>query len=197
MNNFLESKKKLQGDKAETLFVQLIQQIKPTAIITSATTEQNRVEHWDISVDAVTYDVKDEKNLGLTNSYQVLEIFDWRGKLGWLYGEADFIAFKSGSSFILTSRKELVKYHLNNTKDEKCGVLSEAINKTYTRNNKDLITIFCLNDVLRHSYILYNKDSKIGMIQGKELDDFILSDEQKLQMWYKYYEENNDIDSRY
>ena len=148
--NYSKTKK---GKEVENQFIEKIKIKRPYAIIVTASTHQNRNEHWDFEINGKKIDVKSEKNTGLGNSYTILEIIDVYGTMGWLYGNADYIAFQSGDSFIITSRKRLVDYHQKTTKNIKVTNLKEAINKKYSRTN-DIITVIPFSDIIAFSYKL-------------------------------------------
>ena len=78
-----------------------------------------------------------------------VEFKNVRGKDGWLYGLADFIAFETEESFILSFRKELVDW-CESKIDLKDKVYSaeEAEYMPYTRKGKqDLISMIQLRDI--------------------------------------------------
>lgn len=163
MIEFKEREKTKKGDAAEALFCEIVKKINNEIIIITANTYQNRKEHWDIKLifdkKETRIDVKAIKNCQQENdSYTIIEILDICAFEGWLHGMADYIAFQSGNSFVVVNRKELVKYHLENTKNEKVIFLKNAINKLYTRNSKDLISVVHFNDLkkLSKTKIIYN-----------------------------------------
>ena len=99
-------------------------------------------------------DVKARKRKKRSDSY-VQDEWIWvefknvRGKDGWLYGLADFIAFETEESFILSFRKELVDW-CESKIDLKDKVYSaeEAEYMPYTRKGKqDLISMIQLRDI--------------------------------------------------
>ena len=71
------------------------------------------------------------------------------GKLGWLYGLSDFIAFETESSFVLAFRKELADWceaHID--LDREVRSPRKALYSAYTRKGKqDLLSLIKLEDV--------------------------------------------------
>tara|TARA_R110002020_G_scaffold156437_2_gene338542 strand:+ start:382 stop:882 length:501 start_codon:yes stop_codon:yes gene_type:complete len=78
-----------------------------------------------------------------------IEFKNVRGKDGWLHGLADFIAFETKESFILSFRKELADWCESHV-DQNFKVTSaeEARYCVYTRKGKqDLISLIRLKDI--------------------------------------------------
>ena len=78
-----------------------------------ATKEQDMHEHWDVMDEmAVKYDVKGMKNYRRsddkpTDRLHWIELRNVNGKNGWLYGEADVIAFETRKWWLLVDREDL------------------------------------------------------------------------------------------
>lgn len=81
-----------------------------------ATKEQDMHEHWDV-MDAMglKYDVKGMKKYRRsddkpTDRLHWIELRNVNGKNGWLYGNADIIAFETRKWWILVERNDLVQF---------------------------------------------------------------------------------------
>jgi hypothetical protein len=103
------------GDTAEKLFVSLAQQKGYTVI--DATLYENIHLHWDYKLTtksdkSLRFDVKGKKRLNRHdtefNDIIFVEFKNNAGNIGWLYGEADYIAFLLSGGFYLVNRKLLV-----------------------------------------------------------------------------------------
>jgi hypothetical protein len=68
--------------------------------------------HWDWKCQDYKYDVKSKacvtRGEEPSESYVWIEIINVQGKKGWLFGDADMIAFDRGQFWILVDRKKLV-----------------------------------------------------------------------------------------
>jgi len=78
-----------------------------------------------------------------------IEFKNVRGNKGWLYGEADWIAFELPelSGFVMVLRRELAKYCEANV-DTNFGSKEQATRRYYRRaNREDIIARFHLSDL--------------------------------------------------
>ena len=152
--------KKLRGDADEQLFAKCILAENPNAVIRWATTyEDNSRKHIDLWVDDKPIDVKGRKSVGILNleadAYTILEWLDAEGRLGWLHGEAEDIAFKRRNNFIISPRLKLLEYYKANVKDEWVSDLNQAHLKKYQRfNSKEEMTAVHFNDIIAFSRVL-------------------------------------------
>jgi hypothetical protein len=128
-----------------------------------ATKEQDIHEHWDVkSVVGTKYDVKAMKKWKRadpepTDRIHFVELRNVQGKLGWLYGEADYIAFETRSHWIVVPRQKLVFFVEGATeKNERSE--KPAVYKLYQREGrKDLMTVVPTMDLLAISEVIINK----------------------------------------
>lgn len=101
----------ISGEGAERLFYERMS--KRCKEIRYATEEENIHEHFDIVCDGVKYDVKTQKRLHRRTEFPTdviwLELRNVHGKMGWLKGGADKIAFLQGSKFVIVNREDLYK----------------------------------------------------------------------------------------
>lgn len=79
-----------------------------------------------------------------------VEFKNVRGKDGWLYGLADFIAFEREEDFVLSFRKELVDWCESHVDlSNKVFSPDQAEYVTYTRKGKqDVISMVRMNDII-------------------------------------------------
>ena len=148
-----------EGKSAEDEFSRLA---KLRGFLVKPATGMEQFDHVDFHLTSeeedglmtAMVDVKARKRKKRSDSY-VQDEWIWgefknvRGKDGWLYGLADFIAFETEESFILSFRKELVDW-CESKIDLKDKVYSaeEAEYMPYTRKGKqDLISMIQLRDI--------------------------------------------------
>ena len=148
-----------EGKSAEDEFSRLA---KLRGFLVKQATGMEQFDHVDFHLTSeeedglmtAMVDVKARKRKKRSDSY-VQDEWIWvefknvRGKDGWLYGLADFIAFETEESFILSFRKELVDW-CESKIDLKDKVYSaeEAEYMPYTRKGKqDLISMIQLRDI--------------------------------------------------
>jgi hypothetical protein len=145
-----------QGNHAEDLFI--LTAVKDGWKISASTKEQNIDEHWDFLIEKEdqTYmvEVKSEKRIERSDgkaqgNFIWVELRNVRGKVGWLFGKADLIAFETANSFVFVQRRDLLTV-VNQKVDLVSKVTSakEALYKIYTRSGrKDKLTLLPISDI--------------------------------------------------
>ena len=112
-----------------------------------------------------TVDVKAMKRIDRNDptpqdKYVFVEFKNVKGRNGWLYGKANFIAFQTHQGFLLVQRKGLV------THCEQVVNMNERVNdpymshyKVYTRKGReDLISLIELNGIPSEISMAWSKD---------------------------------------
>jgi hypothetical protein len=148
------------GQKAEQRFAQLLNNPK------FSTPEQDMKEHWDVESDGKRYDVKAMKrwkrsDTKPTDRMHFVELRNVHGELGWLYGEADYIAFETRRYWIVVNRRTLMPYIeaiVGNSEQS----LKPAVYRLYQREGrKDLMTVVPTVDLLAISEATIKKPNNI------------------------------------
>ena len=147
------------GLGAEQLFDQIAE--SKSLEIKNAKRRENMQKHIDkyVTDDVGTWsvDIKARKKTSRSNS-QAQDDWIWiefqnvRGNAGWLYGEADRIAFETQDNFIIVDRSSLIDY-VENAVDMGKSVKysSQARYKTYRRANRnDLLTMVELSEIKKN-----------------------------------------------
>lgn len=144
------------GGNAEDLFI--LAAVQHGWKISAAAEKQNIEEHWDFLIEkdgqARKVEVKSEKRIerGDANAqtdFIWVELRNVRGKVGWLFGCADWIAFEKQNAFVFVQRLDLLKV-VNQKVDLVAKVKSakEALYKIYTRSGrKDKLTLLPVRDI--------------------------------------------------
>lgn len=126
--------------------------------ISASTKEQNIDEHWDFLIEkdgkAFKVEVKSEKRIQRSDhdpqaGFVWVEIRNVRGRAGWLFGRADWIAFENQNAFVFVKRLDLLQA-VNQKVDlvAKVGSAKEAVYKIYTRGGrKDKLTLLPVRDI--------------------------------------------------
>jgi len=156
-----------EGQESEFQFSQLA---KLRGFLVKPATGMEQFDHIDFHLTSeeedgtmtAMVDVKARKRINRNDSefndeWLWIEFKNVSGKLGWIHGVADFIAFETKDSFILSYRKELCDWCLDHV-DVKNTVPSaqEAEYVAYSRKGKqDLIARILTEDVIRlpHSQV--------------------------------------------
>jgi hypothetical protein len=144
------------GDSAEELFI--LMAVRLGWKISASTKDENIEEHWDYLIEKENQqfkvEVKAEKRIqrsdsGLQNKFTWVELRNVRGKVGWLFGKADLIAFEKEKAFFFVKRLELLA--LVNQKVNlvaKVKSAKDALYKIYTREGrKDKLTLLPTSDI--------------------------------------------------
>ena len=147
------------GLGAEQLFDQIAE--SKSLEIKNAKRRENMQKHIDKYVtengETWSVDIKARKKTSRGNS-QAQDDWIWiefqnvRGNAGWLYGEADRIAFETQDNFIIVDRSSLIDY-VENVVDMGKSVKysSQAQYKTYRRAGRnDLLTMVELSEIKKN-----------------------------------------------
>jgi len=154
------------GDNAERLFIILA--VKQGWKISASSKDENIDEHWDYLIEKENelfkVEVKSQKRINRGDKdeqtqFTWVELRNVRGKVGWLFGKADLIAFEKEKSFILVKRLELLA--LVNKKVNlvaKVREAKDALYKIYTRiGRKDKLTLLPTKDIEEIKFMEWNK----------------------------------------
>jgi predicted glutamine amidotransferase len=127
-----------------------------------ATKEEDMYKHFDVIVDGMKVDVKGMKKINRQDSevnphFHYVEFMNVNGDKGWMYGEADVIAFEQPTCFILVNREKLLSFCREKIIDKKVGDKKEVY-KLYRRSGrKDVMTIIPTEDLYKIKDDVVNK----------------------------------------
>jgi hypothetical protein len=150
--------KKTHLNRAITPKTFILTAVKDGWKISASTKEQNIDEHWDFLIEkenqVYKVEVKSEKRIERRDgesqgNFIWVELRNVRGKVGWLFGKADLIAFETANSFVFVQRRDLLAV-VNQKVDLVAKVKSakDALYKIYTRNGrKDKLTLLPIRDI--------------------------------------------------
>lgn len=155
------------GERAENLFAAMAQ--KSGWQVAPSSRDENIDEHWDFQIskggENFKVEVKSTKRIHRNDDQSQAE-FIWvelknvRGKVGWLFGKSDLIAFEKEASFLFVKRLNLLK--VVNQKVNlvaKVKQADEALYKIYTRDGrKDRITLLPSGDLEEIKFMEWKKD---------------------------------------
>ena len=126
---------------------------------------KEQFSHVDYFSDFGKIDVKARKRVARSDDNTQddlvwLEFKNVQGKLGWLYGEADWIAFERNDDFVLVRRHDLaIMAEKLCAVGDRVAVGKDALYKGYQRSGrKDLLSIVKMSDVLKLYHQLWTKD---------------------------------------
>jgi len=124
--------------------------------------QEDMEEHWDVVSNNLKYDVKAMKKWHRadpepTDRMHYVELRNVNGELGWLYGEADYIAFETRRYWLVVNRRFLMAFIEGATeKNERSD--KPAVYKLYQRTGrKDLMTVVPTVDLLAISEEIIKK----------------------------------------
>lgn len=159
MNNTLYFSK--SKDK-ELKFVEAYLLKYPSANVIYASKLQDMVEHWDVEIDKLKYDVKGLKNinrndLAYNENFHFIEIKNVKNDLGWLYGKADRFSFELLHYWVVVDKTKLQDF-IKNHVDKTQLVTKPELYKLYRRKHRqDLITIVTSYDLCYLSSFMLSK----------------------------------------
>ena len=136
------------GQRSEESFAQLL--INPKF----SSPEQDMEEHWDVmDGNGKKYDVKAMKKWRRddpdpTDRIHYVELRNVHGELGWLYGEADYIAFETRRYWLVVDRKFLMAYVEGATQKNLRSQRPEVYKLYQREGRKDLMTLVPTVDLL-------------------------------------------------
>lgn len=139
--------------KEENEFSNLILTNSNESII-HANDEEDMFDHWDIKLET-KFDVKAVKKVNRADlitdeNIHWVELINVHGKLGWLYGKADYFAFELDEYWIVVGKNALQKF-IAEKLFEKIKTEKPALYKIYTRakyGKKDQITLVKTIDLM-------------------------------------------------
>lgn len=144
------------GEHAEDLFI--LTAVKSDWKVSASTQTENIDEHWDFLIEKGEHQYKVEvksrkrinrKDEGGQNDFVWVELQNVRGKVGWLFGRADLIAFEKRDTFIFVKRLDLLA--LVNKKVNLVAKVrdpKDALYKIYRRDGrKDKLTLLLFSDI--------------------------------------------------
>ncbi len=144
------------GEHAEQNFILLA--VRSGWKTSASSKDQNIDEHWDYLIEKKNLIFKvevksakriDRHDLNAQLDYVWVELQNVRGKVGWLFGKADLIAFEKNSTFIFVKRLDLLA--LVNKKVNLVAKVrdpQDALYKIYRREGrKDKLTLLPISDI--------------------------------------------------
>lgn len=121
--------------------------------IRPASSYENRVKHFDFEVQGFKVEVKAMKapRRGQAPDPNMIyvELRNVSGGTGWLYGEADIIAFEQPRGFLMVHRRELVRFVEQMRLRCRMSHVSGVYHTMYSRANRDdLVMVLHKNDLM-------------------------------------------------
>lgn len=150
-----------EGGRAENLFKKILKKFDKHA---RSASREEQFRHIDFVSSFGSFDVKAQKRVSRSDSkYQNdlvwLEFKNVLGNRGWMYGDADYIAFEKEDCFLIIKRRYVqgLAETLCET-NKKVSRASDALYKGYTREGrKDLISIVKMEDLESLPHEIWNK----------------------------------------
>lgn len=151
-----------RGQKIEDVFTSLMMKTGKFSKTFEANNLQDKHEHWDRGFitkkdgKKILIDVKGIKKFYLDNinkkefseNFHTVELLNVYGKLGWIFGLSDYIAFEVNDRFICVDRNELTEYILNVVINDK-----EQVKHFIDVINTDISTLSVIQKLHRQNEI--------------------------------------------
>lgn len=155
------------GEHAEDMFI--LTAVKSGWKVSESSQIENIEEHWDFLIEKDEHQYRVEvkarkrinrKDEGGQNDFVWVELQNVRGKVGWLFGKADLIAFEKQDAFIIVKRLDLLA--LVNKKVNLVAKVcdpQDALYKIYKRNGrKDKLTLLPFSDIESIQFLDWKAD---------------------------------------
>lgn len=156
-----------EGRLSELLFVSTA--IEDGWDVKKSTDYQDAVEHWDYRIEkdgeSLRVEVKGRKRIhredrSYNDDFIPIEIVNCIGLPGWIYGEADVIAFHNGNRFIVAGRERIVGL-LDAWLNDRFLPHPKPFFKYNVRNSMSVITLIYKEDALDASMFTWNAAGEI------------------------------------
>jgi hypothetical protein len=165
---------KEMDDLATAVFLKEAKQRGWTAI--KASRNEDVKEHWDwkLSKDSITHkvDIKSLKRIDSTkepdDSMICLEYTNVNGNIGWLRGEADYIAFLLREGYVFVLRQVLLDYSkiVINWNDEVTpSPKTKLLHKVYQRSQwdrKDIVAYITKKELISISTVMWRSKNDLS-----------------------------------
>lgn len=149
-----------RGLEVEDYFFKLINR---TDLSARKATTLEQFKHIDVVSRLGKIDVKSMKSVkrgkGIQDEFTWIEFKGNKGRPGWIYGQADFIAFERQKDFVLVNRNVLLSFA-----EQKCDLSTSvaapelALYKSYTRKGKkDVISLVKMEDLVARAAFFFDK----------------------------------------
>ena len=145
------------GQSAEDTFAALAKEQGFT--VKKSSDHQDRIEHFDFLIEKggkrYRVEVKSKKGFSILHKgrmirdFFLLEFVGVTGRAGWLYGQADLVAFQEENGFYLVPRKTLVEVGEKLCTREWVDDKKQMLYKNYGRKDRqDEVSAILVNDIL-------------------------------------------------
>ena len=161
MSKWIQTSSWNRGQNVEKSFGAIL---KERAIEAREADLKEQFSHVDYITPIGKIDVKARKRVSRSDSSVQdelvwLEFKNVQGKVGWLYGEADWIAFERQDDFILVRRHDLATLAETLCRiNERAALSRDALYKGYQRRGrKDLLSVVKMSDILVLHHEIWDK----------------------------------------
>lgn len=135
-------------------------------------------EHWDLMINGYKVDVKGLKKINRSAAYtneqfHFIELKNVNGKLGWVYGDADFFAFETNDYWVIVLKNDLQELIKNKVSKTQVFNVDECLYCFYSRSGRrDAMTMVKTIDLMAIATEIKWKNSEhcIKHIIGYDID---------------------------
>ncbi len=159
-------KSQKEGDEAQDLFIEVAQ--ARGYKVDKAPDYIDMYDHIDLFLEKngakATVDVKNWKRTGgrhgpIQDENVYIEFKNVGGYRGWIYGEADLIAFRRKAGFMLVDRVKLLKY-CTSVIDPTSYASSPTLYKMYRRHDrpKEAVSLITYDEIPKEIYYMWSEN---------------------------------------
>jgi hypothetical protein len=152
----MNNKEFIIGKLSETEFSKLFTNVTPS------TKEQDIYEHWDLklttNIDVKAIKKENRGDVVYNENFHWIELKNVRGKLGWLYGEADFFAFETNDYWVLVEKLKLQDFIKTKMVGKEVGKIKDPYELYQRDGQKDVIVKVKTIDLIYIAVKMLNKN---------------------------------------
>ena len=157
----MNNKEFIIGKLSETEFSKLFTDVTPS------TKEQDMYEHWDLKittkVDVKTVKKENRHDVVCNENFHWVELKNVRGKLGWLYGEADFFAFETNDYWIIVDKTKTQDFIKTKMAGKEVGRIKDPYELYQRDGRKDVIVKVKTIDLIYISTKIIKKHEDVNI----------------------------------
>lgn len=139
--------------------------------VTASSKKEDMYEHWDLKIET-KIDVKSLKkqareDIMYNENFHWIELKNVRGKLSWLYGDADYFAFETEDYWVVVEKKALQDFIESKCKGKLIGKLRDPYELYQREGREDVVVKVKTIDLIHICSKMIKKESNESSFNKK------------------------------